>query len=72
MTRAVLIMLADPLPVFFSIAVGRANGAAAGWTPERDKATAFARVKDAREFADLYLPTSAPNCQYFPCEVSEA
>lgn len=72
MARAVLIMQADPLPIFFSATVARNLGATAGWSEDKEKALAFARVSDAKTFAEIYLPMVAPHLNYMPVELADA
>lgn len=54
---------ADGLPSYFSAKAGRNFGAGGGgWIADPAEALQFARERDAREFADAYLPHVAPFC----------
>lgn len=65
MQAGVLICRRDPLPLYYSPSEGRKMGAGHnGWTPDPDLALAFAREKDAKEFAEVLLPQLAPACTY--------
>ena len=63
----------DGLPVFFTLKVGHDFGAGqGGWSTEQRKALRFGRASDAKAFAEAYLKSLAPFCQFEPIHDEDA